>query len=70
MQQEYQSHKWNTHSHTETQICPKSFERMTDAESKKKKKHFSSTFINDKYMAEPISKMPKRHSVLTNDPLG
>ena len=66
--QQYQSHKWNTHSHIETQICPKSFERMTDAESPKK--HFSNTFINGKHMAESISKMPKRHSVLTNDPLG
>lgn len=66
-EQEYQSHKWNTHSHTRRQNCHKSTGRMPEMVSQI---NSSSTkmILNDKHTSEPISKMPKWLSVLTKGP--
>ena len=54
-QQEYQSHKWNTHSHTRRQNCHKSCERITNMESQTNTSP-TQTVLKGRKTSEPIGK--------------
>ena len=64
-QQEYQSYKWNIHSQTKQQIYHKPSLRVTGTESQTNTCP-TQMILNGSLMSEPIVKIPKRHSVLTN----
>ena len=76
-EQEYQSHKWNTHSHTRRQNCHKSTGRMPEMVSKINSSP-TKMILNDKHTSEPISKCPNDSlcsqkvlkSRLTSEPFG
>lgn len=66
-QQGYQSHKWNTHSHTRRQNCHKSSKKMTCTESKTNTCP-TQTVLNARHIPELTGKVSKKQSVLTTGP--
>lgn len=66
IQQGYQPHKWNIHSHTEDRLS-RFTKRMT--EDRVPNQYFpTQRVLNVKHTSQPVGKMSQCLSVLTNSP--